>query len=474
LKKFYIILLFLFIFIICSQNIRAGNNIFYSQMKEAMNLAQKQNNDFFPGSFSGRINQNKELIRCQIFFYRPVEEIPGSYEAFDYNYKNGKITTRLREKKDNNIFHPRNLDFIKNLIMNQLPDLEDPNTFFSFKLFGETPYLYFNEKLESGGEKVTRKTYLDDKYQIIPCNSKDDCQEYREFVNRTILSLELPNSQEVFIIAKKALKPWLNRVPDGLEVRYVKNNNGIVTTKQIIEAMDEQTLAVSICSVEPSSGFRYDLHELGRVCKERNVYLVVDATQSLGAMELDVQEMNIDVMVASTYKWLNNVFGIGVGFIRKELLVKIVPNHMGWVGTRDRIKDFSNPELTINEGAKRFETGGLNWIGLSGLAGSINTYLSLGKRDVENHILALVDVLYRGIEGLENVKLLPLIPLCNRSNIVYLKAAESIHMTEDDFRANGIRVNISGSKIRVGIHFYNNESDLHSLIDYLKLLNAKN
>jgi len=178
-------------------------------MKEAMNLAQKQNNDFFPGSFSGRINQNKELIRCQIFFYRPVEEIPGSYEAFDYNYKNGKITTRLREKKDNNIFHPRNLDFIKNLIMNQLPDLEDPNTFFSFKLFGETPYLYFNEKLESGGEKVTRKTYLDDKYQIIPCNSKDDCKEYREFVNRTILSLELPNSQEVFIIAKKALKPWL-------------------------------------------------------------------------------------------------------------------------------------------------------------------------------------------------------------------------------------------------------------------------
>ena len=226
--------------------------------------------------------------------------------------------------------------------------------------------------------------------------------------------------------------------------------------------MDEKTLAVSICSVEPSSGFRYDLHELGRVCKERNVYLVVDATQSLGAMELDVQEMNIDVMVASTYKWLNNVFGIGVGFIRKELLVKIVPNHMGWVGTRDRIKDFSNLELTINEGAKRFETGGLNWIGLSvsGLAESINTYLSLGKRDVEDHILALVDVLYRGIEGLENVKLLPSIPLQNRSNIVYLRATEMNNLTEDVFRANGIRVNLSGSKIRVGIHFYNNESDL--------------
>lgn len=301
-----------------------------------------------------------------------------------------------------------------------------------------------------------------------------DCSD---MINVFVSKVEIPAKANVIIpdiSFPSTRNSWLNRVPDGLEVRYLKNNNGIVTTKQIIEAMDEQTLAVSVCSVEPSSGFRYDLHELGRVCKERDVYLVVDATQSLGAMELDVQEMNIDVMVASTYKWLNNVFGIGVGFIRKEVLVKIVPSHMGWVGTRDRIKDFSNLELTINEGAKRFETGGLNWIGLSGLAESINTYLSLGKRDVEDHILALVDVLYRGIEGLKNVKFVPLIPLCNHSNIVYLRAAETNNLTEDDFRAKGIRVNISGNKIRVGIHFYNNESDLQSLIDYLKILDAKN
>ena len=300
-----------------------------------------------------------------------------------------------------------------------------------------------------------------------------DCSD---MINVFVSKVSIPKNANVVIpdiSFPSTRNSWLNRVPDGLEVRYVKNNKGIVTAKQIIEAMDEQTLAVSVCSVEPSSGFRYDLHELGRICKKRKVFFVVDATQSLGAMELDVQEMNIDVMVASTYKWLNNVFGIGVGFMRKELLLKIMPNHMGWVGTQDRIKDFSNLELTINDGAKRFETGGLNWIGLNGLAESINTYLSLGKRDVEDHILALVDVLYKGIGWLENVKLLPAIPLRNRSNIVYLRAAETSNLTEDDFRANGIRVNISGRKIRVGIHFYNNESDIQSLIDYLKVLNTE-
>jgi len=295
-----------------------------------------------------------------------------------------------------------------------------------------------------------------------------DCSD---IINVFVSKVDIPENANVVIpdiSFPSTRNAWLNRESDGLKVRYVKNNNGIVTTNQIIEAMDEQTLAVSVCSVEPSSGYRYDLHELGKVCKKRNVFFVIDATQSLGAMELDVQEMNIDVMAASTYKWLNNVFGIGVGFIRKDVLVKIVPNHMGWVGARDRIKDFSNLELTINEGAKRFETGGLNWIGLSGLAESINTYLSLGKKHVEDHILTLVAMLYRGIEGLENIEPLPLISLHNRSNIVYLRATEINNIMEEDFRTNGIRVNLSGNNIRIGIHFYNNKKDIQSLIDYLK------
>jgi len=207
-KKIKVLFLLFFVFIMCQQNILAGNNIFYSQMKEAINLAEKQNKDFFPGSFSGRINQNKELLRCQILFYRPVEEIPGSYEVFNYNYKEGKVTTKLKEKKDNNVFYSRNLDFIENMKMNQLPNLKGPNTFFSFKLFGITPYLYLSEKLELNGEKVTHKIYLDEKYRIIPYDSDNDFQEYQSFINRTILSLNFPNAQEAFIIAKKALEPW--------------------------------------------------------------------------------------------------------------------------------------------------------------------------------------------------------------------------------------------------------------------------
>ena len=208
-KKLHIILLFLVIFIVCSQNICAGDNIFYSQIKDAVSLAQKQNKDFFPGSFTGRINQNKELVRCQMFFYRPVGEIPGSYEVFVYNYKDGKVTTGLRKKKDNNVFYSLDFNFINNLALDKIPNLRDPNTSFSFQLFGGIPYLYFSEKLESDGKKETCKTYLDDKYQIIPYNPKDDYQEYKAFINQTMLSLGLPDAQEAFDKEKEAIGPWI-------------------------------------------------------------------------------------------------------------------------------------------------------------------------------------------------------------------------------------------------------------------------
>jgi len=83
-----------------------------------------------------------------------------------------------------------------------------------------------------------------------------DCSD---MINVFVSKVDIPAKANVVIpdiSFPSTRNSWLNRVSDGLEVRYVKNNNGIVTTKQIIEAMDEQTLAVSVCSVEPSSGLK--------------------------------------------------------------------------------------------------------------------------------------------------------------------------------------------------------------------------
>ncbi|MDW7671253.1 MAG: aminotransferase class V-fold PLP-dependent enzyme [Bacillota bacterium] len=297
-----------------------------------------------------------------------------------------------------------------------------------------------------------------------------------DMLNTFINGIEIPAGSNVIVpdISFPATRnAWLNQERNGVAVRYMKNQGGVVTTDQVLDSIDADTFAVSICSVEPSSGYHYEIRRLGDACRERGVYLVVDATQSLGAMDLDVEEMKIDVMVASTYKWLANVFGFSVGYMRKTVIDKIRPCHVGWTGVRDRVKDFNNPALVLHEGAQKFETGGLNWLGLNGVKESVATYLSLGKKDVEDHILNLVALLYREVDKLEQVTIDPWLQEINRSGIVYLKAAEGYNWSNEFFETRKIRLNLSGDRLRIGIHFYNNEEDIRTFVSALTELLAK-
>jgi len=294
-----------------------------------------------------------------------------------------------------------------------------------------------------------------------------------DMLNTFINGIGIPSGTNVIVpdvSFPSTRNAWLNQEQNGVEVRYMKHREGVVTTDQILESLDERTFAVSICSVEPSSGYHYEIRRLGEACRQRGIYLVVDATQSLGAMDLDVDEMKIDVLVASTYKWMTNVFGFAVGYMRKAVVDQIKPCHVGWTGIRDRKKDFNNLALVLSEGARKFETGGLNWLGLSGVKESVDTYLALGKKDVEARILNLVSLLYKEVERLDQVEIDPWLPAVNRSGIVCLRVTEGYQWSNEFFEDRKICLNLSGQRLRLGIHFYNNEADVLAFVEAIKEL----
>lgn len=295
-----------------------------------------------------------------------------------------------------------------------------------------------------------------------------DCSE---ILNALTSNIEIKKGSNVLtadISFPSSRNTWLSREKDGLEIRFVKSQNGAVPFESIKNSVDENTLAISVCYAEPASGFKHNLMEIGEFCHERGILLVVDATQCISAMKVDVKEMHIDFLAASTYKWMNNVFGLGIGFISEKLLESIIPHTVGWVGTSSRTGDFNKKTLSYHKGAQRFETGGLNWLGIAGLEKSIENYLELGKNEVENYILDLVDYLY---QELKNVKLFDVqerfLPE-NRSNIVYIEFPESLDLTEEFFKENEIRVHIAKNTMRIGLHFYNNKQDIDILVEFLK------
>lgn len=260
---------------------------------------------------------------------------------------------------------------------------------------------------------------------------------------------------------------WFNRV--GKEnVRIARSDDGKLPTERLFELVDENTAVISLCLVEHSSGWRHDIKTIGEFCKERGIYLVLDATQCICAMKIDVVETHIDFLAVSSYKWLGGVFGVGFSYVSNRILDKISPKYVGWTGNKDRLNN-SEYKLDLSDDANRFETGSLNWVGLRGLEQSLNIYLELGKDDIEEYILSLVDYLYESVAKSKKLRLVGPFPEENRSGIVYIKLPKKWELNDKILRENGIRAHATNnSAIRVGIHFFNNKEDIDRLIEFLE------
>ena len=92
-------------------------------------------------------------------------------------------------------------------------------------------------------------------------------------------SLEHPNN----------VIPWLHLKRRGVEVRIVPPSDGAIGPQQIIASIDEHTRVVTCSSVTFAPGLRTDLAPIGRACRDRGVFFLVDAVQSVGILQLNVE-----------------------------------------------------------------------------------------------------------------------------------------------------------------------------------------
>ena len=88
--------------------------------------------------------------------------------------------------------------------------------------------------------------------------------------------------------------------------------------------IDSHTRVIAMSTVVFATGFRNNLVEVGKICKERGIFFVVDGIQSLGALPFDVQAANVDFLAAGSQKWLIGPIGSGFLYVRHELLDVLV------------------------------------------------------------------------------------------------------------------------------------------------------
>jgi cysteine desulfurase / selenocysteine lyase len=277
--------------------------------------------------------------------------------------------------------------------------------------------------------------------------------------------------------------PWRQKRAEGIEIDMVASHDGAIFTEHIAAALTPRTKVLSISSVQWSNGFRCDLAALSALCRDRGIWLVVDAIQQLGAMPIDVRDTPVDFLACGGHKWLTSPFGTGFLYIRKDVLPRLRPPLAGYLSLENPQGGWGNyfqtPSITplyehrIVEDARRFEVGGTaNYPGAIALAASLDFIHELGTARIAQQIYALTDHL---IAGLQTLGLEVTTPLAreNRSGIITFSlgsVARNLAAMEhllDNRVLVSVRYTSQVGGVRVSCHYFNNFQDLDRLLNLL-------
>ena len=155
---------------------------------------------------------------------------------------------------------------------------------------------------------------------------------------------------------------------------------GLVDPQQVADAIDEETAMVTVMMANNEIGVLQPLVEIGEICRERNVLFHTDATQAMGRVPVDVEELGVDLLSASAHKFYGPK-GCGLLYVRRSpRLVRL--------------------EGLIEGGGQQngLRSGTLNPAGIVGMSRALD--LACEEMEEESDRLALLrDRLFAGLQG---------------------------------------------------------------------------
>ena len=184
------------------------------------------------------------------------------------------------------------------------------------------------------------------------------------------------------------LVPWqFVTQKTGSELKYMYINDEFELSKEEIESkITDNTKIVGITHVSNVLGTINNVKEIIKYAHKKGAIVIVDASQSIPHMKIDVQDLDADFLVFSGHKMFAPL-GIGVLYGKRELLNKMNPFLMGG----DMIEYVYEQETTYAPLPNKFEAGTQNVEGVVGLGAAIDYIQNLGydkMQELENDVLA--------------------------------------------------------------------------------------
>ena len=185
--------------------------------------------------------------------------------------------------------------------------------------------------------------------------------------------------------------PWFYLAKKlGLKINYIPlDKNNKVTIENVLKTITPQTKVISIAHITNVIGDLRPIKEIGQICKEKNLKLVVDAAQSAAHTKINVEEMNIDFLALSAHK-MYGPSGVGVLYGKYELLDDLTPTEYG--GGMNAIFH-SDGYVELREVPTRLEAGTPNIEGVLALGRAIDYIQNITIEKIEEYEHALAKYL---------------------------------------------------------------------------------
>lgn len=248
--------------------------------------------------------------------------------------------------------------------------------------------------------------------------------------------------------------PWLNQKTD---MRFVEPTNYGYSINDIKKAITPDVKILISSYVQYRTGFRQDLEELGRFCKENNLIFVVNATQALGIFPVDVKKCNIDFLVFTGLKWATAGYGIGGLYVNKKWLTPDNFPFAGWRSVETPGK-MDNLAMELKNEASVIESGCPHFPNIFALGGALEMFTKIGAENVMNRVLYLNHLIEKKLRAL-GIEVIVQDEDKHRSGILIAKIPNPKNVVDELFKKN-IIVSARGEGMRISASIFNNEADV--------------
>jgi selenocysteine lyase/cysteine desulfurase len=238
--------------------------------------------------------------------------------------------------------------------------------------------------------------------------------------------------------------------------------------EQILSKINDQTSVVLISSVHWMNGLRFDLEQIGKRCHEVGAKLLVDGTQSVGAMPIDVQKCHINALICASYKWLLGTYTLGMAYL-DESFDEGQPLEESWMN-RTNAKQFStlsNYESNYLPRSARYNMGETaNFILMPILKTALQHIQQWHPLHIQNYARDLIQPFLHFAQDRYT--------FCaedeyfsNHLFSIQLNSTAEADQVRQRLLNQNIYVSVRGDHVRISVHVFNEKQDMERLMEVL-------